>query len=154
MPPGPDAPAAFAELRNLGVPLAVDESCRDAAALRPFIAAGAIDAVVIKPMLTGLSQALAMIDVAQGHGLVSIITTTFDAGPGTLAAMHLAGSLPSTRPACGLSTIELLEHPLVAGVPSVHEGEINLSPEPGMPLTLDGAALDRYATGPWVEVRA
>ncbi len=154
VPPGPDAPAAFAALRILGVPLAADESCRSEASIQPFLDAGAIDAVVIKPMLTGLSEALAMIELARATGLATIVTTTFDAGAGTLAAMHLAASMPPPLEACGLATLELLDHPLVAGIPPVIRGEINLSGEPGMAMTLDEPALERYATGPWVEVTA
>ncbi|MEZ4492553.1 MAG: o-succinylbenzoate synthase [Dehalococcoidia bacterium] len=154
VPPGSEAPDAFARLTSAGVPLAADESCRSVIAMRPFVDKEAISAVVVKPMLTGLREGAAMLELARDSGIEAIVTTTFDVGVGVLGAMHLAATLPDPLPACGLATLNLLTHPLVTGAPSVSGGFVDLPGGGGIGVSLDRVALDRFATGPWTEVRA
>ncbi|MCA9821700.1 MAG: hypothetical protein KC470_03780, partial [Dehalococcoidia bacterium] len=61
---------------------------------------------------------------------------------------------PDPLPACGLATLDLLTHPLVTGAPSVAGGFVDLPGGAGLGVSLDQVALDRFATGPWTEVRA
>lgn len=149
--PGPDY-GALAELRAASpVPLAVDESTRTLEELERVIAAGAADALVVKPMASGLTESVAMVCRARDAGLPAIVTTTFDLAPGTSAAMHLAALVGSPGPACGLGTAGLVEDLLGHGVPDVRRGSITLPETPGLGIEFDYEAIERYAAGPWEE---
>lgn len=147
-PRRPDTIDATARLRRATcAPIALDESCRSAADIRAIVGAGAADAVVVKPMLTGLREAIEMVAIAAAASLPVIVTTTFDTGAGTAMATHLAALLAAPRPACGLATLDRLESSLVAGPPRRAVGVVRAGSEPGLGLTVDAAALARYAAG-------
>ncbi len=153
--PGPDAPARLVRVRAASpIPIAADESCASLDDLRSLVDAEAVDAVVIKPLRTGLAEALAMIREATARNLPCILTTTFDTGAGTALTLHLAALLPEPRPACGLATLPLLAGDIVRGCPTPEAGSFPLPSVPGLGVTLDEAALDRFATGPWEGVSA
>lgn len=149
----PDHFARLADLRTAtAVPIGIDESCSSSGLLQCAIAAGAADAVVVKPMVTGLSEALAMLRLAGQHSLKVIVTTTFDTGIGTALAAHVAALIQGDLPACGLATLDHLEHSLVAHAPLVHRGAMRLPDGSGLGVSLDRAAFERYAIGPSEEV--
>ena len=153
--PGSAAVATLARVREASpVPIAADESCASLADLRALLDAGAVDAVVIKPLRTGLAEALAMIAGATARGVPCILTTTFDTGIGTALAAHLAALLPEPRPACGLATLPTLAGDVVRGCPSPQRGALALPDTAGLGVELDDGALDRFATGPWQGVPA
>ena len=152
VPAGVAAPAQLAEVRAASpVPIAADESCGSGTELSALIATNAVDAVVVKPLRTGLRPALAMIATARSHALPTVLTTTFDTGIGTALALHLAALLPEPRPACGLATRSLLAGDVVSGFPALAEGAIAVPSSPGLGVRLDPAALDRFSTGPWTD---
>ena len=153
--PGPDAIESLARVRAASpIPIAADESCTSVNDLRALLEAEAVDAAVIKPLRTGLLEALAMIREAAARDLPCILTTTFDTGVGTALALHLAALLPDPRPACGLATLPLLVGDIVRGCPAPEAGALPLPPGPGLGVVLDDDALDRFATGPWEGVPA
>ena len=51
-------------------------------------------------------------------------------------------------PACGLATASFLAEDFTSGQPEVRDGAMAISPVPGLGVTLDGAAVRHYATGP------
>ena len=153
--PGPGAPERLARARSASpIPVAADESCGSLADLRALLDAGAADAVVIKPLRTGLAEAVAMISEATARDVPCLLTTTFDTGVGTALAIHLAALLPEPRPACGLATLPLLAGDIARGCPAPEGGALPLPDGPGLGIQLDEAALDRFATGPWEGVSA
>ena len=153
--PGADAAARLARVRRASpVPMAADESCASVADLRALAAAGAVDAVVVKPLRTGLAGALALLAEARAHGLPRILTTTFDSGIGTALALQLAALAPEPRPACGLATLELLEGDITTGCPAPEGGTMAVPDAPGLGVGIDEAALDRHAVAPWAEAVA
>ncbi len=155
VPPGPDAFASLARVRAASpFPIAADESCASLADLRALLDAGAVDAVVIKPLRTGLAEALAMIGEASARDVPCILTTTFDTGIGTALATHLAALLPEPRPACGLATLPMLVGDIARACPAPDRGAFTLPDTPGLGVQLDEGALDRFATGPWEGVSA
>ncbi|MDE2934690.1 MAG: o-succinylbenzoate synthase [Chloroflexota bacterium] len=155
VPPGPDAVASLARVRATSpVAIAADESCASLADLRALLDAGAVDAIVIKPLRTGLAAALAMIGEATARGVPCILTTTFDTGIGTALAVHLAALLPEPRPACGLATLPMLAGNIVRGCPTPDRGALALPGRPGLGVQLDDGALDLFGTGPWEGVPA
>ena len=148
--PGFDAPARLARLRAASpIPIAADESCASVRDLRALCAANAVDAVVIKPLRTGLAEAFKMILEAVSRGASCILTTTFDSGIGTALAIQLASLLRAPRMACGLATLPLLGGDIVRGCPVPEGGAIALPAAPGLGVEIDEAALERFASGPW-----
>lgn len=155
VPPGADAVANLARVRAASpIPIAADESCASLADLRALLDAEAVDAVVIKPLRTGLTEALAMIGEATARNVPCILTTTFDTGIGTTLATHLAALLPHPRPACGLATLPMLAGDVVRDCPAPDRGQLALADVPGLGVQLADDALDRFATGPWEGVSA
>lgn len=153
--PGPGAVRSLARVRAARpVPIAADESCASLADLCALLDAHGVDAVVIKPLRTGLAEALAMIGEATARNVPCILTTTFDTGIGTALAAHLAALLPEPRPACGLATLPLLAGDVGRGCPAPKAGALALPDVPGLGVDLDEDALDRFATGPWEGVSA
>ncbi|MCY3601978.1 MAG: o-succinylbenzoate synthase [Chloroflexi bacterium] len=147
---GPDAVASLARVRAASpIPIAADESCASPSDLRDLLDADAVDAVVIKPLRTGLTEALAMIGEAAARNVPCILTTTFDTGIGTALATHLAALLPHPRPACGLATLPMLAGDVVRGCPTPDCAALALPDVPGLGVQLEDDALDRFATGPW-----
>jgi L-alanine-DL-glutamate epimerase-like enolase superfamily enzyme len=139
---------------NSPIPIAADESCRTVVDLDAILKAKAADAVVVKPMASGLREAVLMVARARGRWLPIIVTTMFDAGIGTVVATHLA-ALTGPRPlACGLGTLDHLENSLTQQVPAIVRGTVSLGGAPGLGLKIDRAALRRYATGPVRDVSA
>ena len=155
--PGPAAPARLARVRAVAspIPIAADESCASLDDLHVLLAADAVDAVVVKPLRTGLREALAMIAEAIARDVLCILTTTFDTGIGTSLALHLAALLPEPRPACGLATLSLLAGDIVRGCPAPEAGCARPPRRlPALASPSTRAALDRFATGPWEGVPA
>lgn len=145
-PRRPDAIEATARLRReVRIPVALDESCRTPHHVRRAIAAGAADAIVVKPMFTGLIAAIEMIQIAREGNVRCIVTTTFDTGVGTAMARHVAALLREPRAACGIATLARLGHPLVLGG-ALADGPTVSPPEgPGIGVELDRDALTRFA---------
>jgi L-alanine-DL-glutamate epimerase-like enolase superfamily enzyme len=156
--PGPGALEAMARLadRFPAVAIAADESLAEGGALAAWQALAAVPgrrlAAVYKPMALGLGS-LPQFAAMVRAGVPVIVTTTIDAGIGTVAAMHVAASLPSPRPACGLATLHLLAGDVTRGVPIVTGGEVRPPSRRGLGVELDEPALERFATGPWQDAR-
>jgi L-alanine-DL-glutamate epimerase-like enolase superfamily enzyme len=152
-----EQPAPATDLDALGrvraavtTSIAADEAVVDYASAE--IALRRADFVVLKPMRLGALSVAAY--VAQ-HALAAergvIVTTTIDSGVATAAALHLAASLPDEGRAHGLATASLLESDLLAAPLAVKRGVMSLPEAPGLGVTLDDAALERYTDG-WHEV--
>ncbi len=132
--------------RRSSVPVAIDEACRSLDDLRAAVESRAAQAFVVKPMVTGLREALRMLSFGRGEGLTGIVTTTFDSGVGTALATHLAALLPEPRPACGLSTLDAIEDDFTHGLPPVERGAIRLPDGPGLGVEVDQVKLRKVAT--------
>ena len=139
--------------------IAADEGVSSVEDGRALLAAGAVGALVLKPMrLGGLRPAVGLAREAAAAGVPSVVTTTFDAGIGVAAALHLAAAVPSVEalpdPAHGLATADHLEADIVVDPPRPRDGVLALPDRPGLGVELDMMRLGRAATGPWVEVGA
>ncbi|MXW34379.1 MAG: o-succinylbenzoate synthase [Chloroflexi bacterium] len=153
-----DATRQLARLsRDTSSLIAADESVSSVDEGRRLLAAGAVGALVLKPMrLGGLRPALGLAREAAARGVPCIVTTTFDAGVGVAAALHLAAAVPSVEalpdPAHGLATADHLEADIVIDPPRPRGGALALPPQPGLGVDLDIVKLGRAATAPWVEL--
>jgi o-succinylbenzoate synthase len=92
--------------REVGVPLAADESIRRAEDPLRVKAAGAADIVVLKAApLGGVRAAL---QVAQACGLPVVVSSAVESSVGLAAGVALAAALPDLPYDCGLATMSLL----------------------------------------------
>lgn len=131
--------------RAVPIPVAADEAATTIDAVRAVIAAEAADVVVIKPMVAGGPRAArAIIDEAIAAGLRVVVTSAIEAGIGVAMALHLAGTLPEPRLACGLATGPLLESDLLLAPLPVAQGAMRLPAGPGLGVRVDPEALARY----------
>jgi len=137
-PVAPGDPWAMARVRREGgVPVAADEDVTGEEAALGLLEAGAVDALVLKPMvLGGLRQGLRIAAAAMAAGVSSIVTTTIDGGVGTAAALHLAAALGENVLACGLATGALLAADVVEPGLEVVDGRMPLPAGPGLGVAL------------------
>lgn len=133
-----------AELRlECSVPIALDESVDSSETAAAVLAAAAADVLVIKPARVGGPGVVREIAArAASAGVPVVVSTFFETGIGTAAAVWAAAELPVVgRPrAHGLATAGMLDHDLLRVSASVTGGRIVLPAR----LTVDEAALERY----------
>lgn len=143
-PVAPGDPWALARVRREGgLPVAADEDVTGEEAALRLLEAGAVDALVLKPMvLGGLRRALRIADAAMAAGVPSIVTTTIDAGVGTAAALHLAAALGEGVLACGLATGALLAADVIEPGLEVRDGRMPLPAGPGLGVVLRSQWMD------------
>ena len=97
---------------RLGVPIAADESIRNADDPIRAARSGAADLVVIKvPPLGGVNEALR---IAAAAGLPVVVSSAMDSSVGLATGVAVAAALDDLRYACGLGTGALLADDLVA----------------------------------------
>ena len=128
----------------VNTPTAADEDVTGPEQAARVLREGAAQILVIKPMVVGgLRIAREIIAAAQSHGAACVVTTSIDTGIGIAAALHLAATLPSPAPACGLATGDLLATDLLASPLPVRDGHMRLPETPGLGVRLDEEALKR-----------
>ncbi|MBI3767970.1 MAG: o-succinylbenzoate synthase [Deltaproteobacteria bacterium] len=114
--PEPDDLAALAA--SAPIPLALDESIADAAALLRATSAGGVSALIVKAgRVGGPTRALALARVAAQRGLGVIVTDSIESAVGMGAALHIAAALATPVLAVGLGGARHLtdvEHALTA----------------------------------------
>jgi o-succinylbenzoate synthase len=136
--------AGHARLRRASaVPIALDESIDSEAAAVAAIGTGAADVLVIKPARVGGPAVVREIAaLAAAAGVPVVVSTFFETGVGTAAAVRIAAELPLVGPerAHGLGTAGLLERDLLAESCAVTGGRIRLPDT----VLLDERALRRY----------
>ena len=102
----------LAELRRalsragIAVPVAADESIRQAADPRRVKALGAADIVVLK--VAPLGGVRACLELAEQLALPVVVSSALESSIGLAAGVALAGALPELPYACGLGTASLI----------------------------------------------
>lgn len=153
-----DDPALLAELRRrVRIPVAADETVTSLRAARLLLDAGAVDALVVKPVrVGGLVAAAEIADLAAERGVPVVISTLFETGVGIAAGIAIAAALPDVRdggrlahaPDHGLATAGLLEHDLLAEGLVLHGGFLwapHGEDTGRLGIRVDERALARYA---------
>lgn len=128
--------------RALPIAVAADEAVTGLSSVQRIIESQAADVLILKPMVCGgLRAGRNIIDLATAAGLRTIVTSTIDSGIGVAAALHLAATLPSGSPACGLATVDLLSGDLLVEPLKVVNGEMLLPHGAGLGVAVDEGAL-------------
>ena len=145
-------PHSLAEVRQGSpVPIAADESVASVSAARELLTARAADVLVVKPARVGGPVAVREIaDMAAAEGVPVVISTLFETGVGLAAALAVSGGLPVVGGAMrdrahGLATADLLESDLLTRALPIVDGRMIVPDGPGLGISLDEAALERYA---------
>lgn len=128
----PVAGEALLSLRPAATPVFADESLAVPQRAHALLAHPAIAGVVLKPMLLGLPQTLALAEEAARQGKRALVTHAFE-GPvglaGTCAlALALAARLPGTMLAPGLDYHAAVESFEAADVPLLPRGAVHVTP--------------------------
>jgi len=138
--------ASLAALRaGSSVAIAADESATSAHEFEALLSRNAVDRVIIKPgVVGGLRAARARSEMCQEAGVAVVVTSGIEGAIATLAAIHLAASLPAPLPACGLATSGLLAWDLCR-TPAPHRGVIQVPSTGGLGCAPDPVALVKAA---------
>jgi L-alanine-DL-glutamate epimerase-like enolase superfamily enzyme len=153
-----DDPDQLAELRRrVRVPLAADETVTSLRAARLLLNAGAVDALVVKPVrVGGILAAAGIADLAAERGVPVVISTLFETGVGIAAGLAIAAALPDVRdggrlehaPDHGLATSGLLEHDVLTEGLVLDAGVLRAPRGAGtgrLGVRVDERALARYS---------
>jgi O-succinylbenzoic acid--CoA ligase len=143
-------PEALARVRSASpVPVAADEAVVDFVAAERLLAAAAADVLVVKPSrVGGPLEAVRIARLADRHGVAIVLSTMFETGVGLTCAVHVAAALPGERRAHGLGTTGLLQGDLLADGPRPVGSRLIVPTGPGLGVTLDTLALERFRTVP------
>jgi len=135
----------LAELRrDVGIPLAADESIRRAEDPLRVRVTGAADIVVLK--VQPLGGVRAALQIAEACGLPVVVSSAVDTSVGLAAGVALAAALPELPYACGLATMSLLSGDVTGSPLTEAGGEL-----PVRRPAVSEAALARFEVdpGPW-----
>jgi O-succinylbenzoate synthase len=136
--------------RRVNVPLAADESVRNAEDPLDIAGLEAADIVVLKVQpLGGVRSCLA---VAEACGLPVVVSSAIETSVGIAAGLALAAALPELPYACGLATVALLDRDVSSTSLGAVDGTLPVSlsaPEPDLIATVQADA----ATVGWWERR-
>lgn len=149
-PIGPAAgPLALARVRrSAATPIAADESASDLESVAQLLDSDAIDVLVLKPArLGGPLATLQAARLGSERGVRTVIATLFETGIGIAAGLQVAAALAAggfDTLAHGLATAGLLADDLVTGLPTPAGGRLAVPVGPGLGVTLDPEAIERY----------
>ena len=130
------------------IPIAADESVENLHSAEALADSTAADLLVIKlARVGGISVARSIIDHARSRGLGVVLTSSLDTGIGLAAAAHLAAASDIPQ-ACGLATGPLLTHDLLQTPFAPTNGFLPTPDSPGLGISLDPDAIQRFALGP------
>jgi o-succinylbenzoate synthase len=130
-----------------GIRLAADEAVTDLASVQRVVETEAADVLVLKPhLLGGFTASSYAISHALKQGKDITITTVLESGIGVAATLGIAQLYQRNvlLLACGLATLPLLEDDLILEDLPIVDGTMTLPDGPGLGVTLDRAALERY----------
>ena len=135
--------------RQVGVPIAADESIRRAEDPLRVAVAGAADIAVLKcAPLGGVRRALA---VAEACGLPCVVSSALETSVGLAAELALAGALPDLDLACGFGTGALLTTDVVAEPLVPRDGWLPVPRQAPDPVHRDAVAANPERTRWWRE---
>ncbi len=139
-----EEPATGDVLSGSPVPIAADESVSTREDALRIIESRAADVLILKAArLGGLRPTKEIGNLAAAAGIRAVLTSNLETGVGLAASLHLAAALLPSE-VHGLATGALLEHDLLTTPLLPKEGQLSLPPLPGLGVTLDTNALDRY----------
>jgi len=133
--------------RRVHVPVAADESIRRAEDPYRVVERDAADVAVLK--VQPLGGVRACLEIAERIGLPVVVSSALETSVGIAAGVALAASLPELPYACGLATVQLLDHDVVDDPLLPVAGELAVRrPMPSTEL-VDASAADPETRRRW-----
>jgi len=133
--------------RQVGVPVAADESIRRAEDPLRVARLGAADVAVLKVQPVG--GVVTCLRVAEDIGLPVVVSSALETSVGIAAGLALAAALPELPYACGLATLALLDGDVTSEPPTVVDGMLPvLRPDPDL---VDEVAADDETAARWAD---
>lgn len=134
-------------LRRSTVPVLGDESCTTLGDAARHLLAGTADMVSIKVCRTGFTESQRLLGLLDGLGAGVIVGSQVDGALGAVASTVFAASFASTSaaPAEVSNFLNIKDH-LVAEPPTIVDGRMPAPERPGLGVSIDPAAVDRYRT--------
>lgn len=108
---------------TLDTPVLIDEGIYTAQDLMALIRAGAVGAVNIKLLKTGLTGAREIAAIAQAADLPVVVGSMFETGIGTAASLHFAATLPGPLACSEIGFPVKLEEDVLPASPYLHDRE-------------------------------
>ncbi len=133
-----------------GIPIAADEAITDISSVARVCEAEAADVLILKPQLLGGFGAMRNAAYyAQRAQKFAVVTSSLESGVGVAATLRMISRsrfVPPRQkmPACGLATLHLLEDDLIIEDLPIQDGMMQVPAVPGLGVTLDRAALEKY----------
>lgn len=125
--------AGFAALKRASpIPVALDQSVKGVAEATAILDAGAADVLIMKSQAVGgFDHVIDVVRMAEGRGVVCVMTSSLETAIGLTASLHAAALLGAPIPACGLSpgrffTADVTEKPPIA------DGHMTIPTDPGL----------------------
>jgi L-alanine-DL-glutamate epimerase-like enolase superfamily enzyme len=133
--------------RRAQAPIAADESVLSAADAMRVVRARAADMITIKLAKSGgLRASAAIVEIADAGGLQCNLGSKHTFGIGTAALLHFAAAYPQAGEFIGYgSALERFVGDIIEQTIEIREGEALLPPGPGFGVSLDEAAIARFA---------
>ncbi len=132
--------------RSVSVPIAADEAVGSVDDLRKLLAADSADLFILKAgRLGGADSAQEAMRLAAKAKKPMVVTSSLESGVGIAASAHLASLLTSHPFAHGLATGLLLKTDLLSTPLLPSQGVLTMSQGPGLGVTVNMEALDRYS---------
>ncbi len=126
--------------KSLSVPIALDETTRE---VSPDELAGFknVKAVVLKPMLLGVSRTLKFAREAHDLGITPVIGSSFESGLGLSILANLAAAVNFEDVPAGLDTYSWYKEDIIPGSLPVRKGRINILELPAFETVLESPVL-------------
>lgn len=135
-----------AELRRtVPAPIALDESAYTLADVGNIVRMGAADVVLLDPHEAGgLWQVVKQAAICKSAGIPVTLHSGGELALSQAAYVHLAASIPNMSLAIDTER-DYLASDIAQDTPRLHEGRFDVPTQPGLGVTVDRAAVERYA---------
>jgi muconate cycloisomerase len=145
----PIPPGSLDDLRlvreSVDTPVVLDESVWGPRSAFDILAAGAADMLnVYVAESGGLTNAALIFRMAETVGVPCVIGAMPELGIGTAAAVHLGLAMTNLHDPCDAAGVMYHAHDVIEERFDIHDGTIRPPDGPGLGVTLDRDALERY----------
>ncbi len=126
------------------IPLMGDESCTNLAEVRRQLALGVVSVISIKVARTGFAISQRIAHLCEAESVVNLCGTQADSSIGVICGAHFAASCRNVKLASELTGNLDMVDDLLVETPTIEDGMIALSDQPGLGIRIDEAKLRQY----------
>jgi L-alanine-DL-glutamate epimerase-like enolase superfamily enzyme len=130
--------------RASDIPLLLDESTNDLAAVPREIAAGTAGAISVRAARSGVSLTRHLVGIAEASNVPCLVGSHRELGVGVAANAHIAAAFRSMAYPAELGSHAYLEDGLLTEPLRIEAGRLRLPSGPGLGVALDRERVERY----------